>query len=586
VTTAPAPERLGDYEILGELGRGAMGVVYRARKTALPDREVALKEVPVGANDAARERRQREGRALSRIHSLHIVQLHDVFEVPERGSLCIVMERLEPETLRDRMTAAGGPMPVDAVVEVLDGVLDALEATHGALDETGKPLPIVHRDLKPENVGYQKWRGGEIVKVMDFGVARAAEGPDRIARAIGTLHAYTPAYASPEVMLGQLAAPSSDLWSVGMILWEMLAGRHPFADAKGSVQSPMQALVQNQGVTPPLPAHLLPRIPEALVDLQRDLCAHDPELRPTAKEARQRLAAVVVPGRPSGASASRPVTVRPSSAPVTTGGGRGASGPTVREVPEGQRAGGSGAGKIVLVVVAALVLVAGGIGIGWVALGGSRDGPSPGAPLPGAPLPGSPFGAAPGDVPVASPAPNECPELASYDPAVAALPIPELEQRLRTSGVMMPSMVEKSLAGMRAQLAVYRAEKRDCMYRTMLVAQVGSLAAMARQIPGGWAQGRTAADLSNLFKTVALREPWTLAEREDVLSQVERNVIASLRVEGEGDREYWRHMYYGLLLQCEATDEALASLNAPREENNCTRFRPTRALTPVPSNRP
>ena len=562
-----APERLGDYEILGELGRGAMGVVYRARKAALPDREVALKEVPFGGGDVERERRLREARALARIDSLHIVSLHDVFEVPERGTLCIVMERLEPGTLRDRITAAGGPMPVEDVVEALDGILDALVATHGALDEDGQPTPIVHRDLKPENVGYQKWRGGEIVKVMDFGIARAAQGEDRIARALGTLHAYTPAYAAPEVMLGQLAAPSSDQWSVGMMLWEMLAGRHPFADETGAMQSPMQALVQNQGVTPRLPADLLPRIPQALVDLQRDLCAHDPELRPTAQEARHRLAELGGGAGASAGVASRPVTVRPSSSPAT-GGGRAAAGPTAREVPAGLRPGRSGVARVVPFAAAGLVLLASGVGIGWWLLGDSGQVP-PAVPS----SPGSPPVPSPGDAP-ASPAAPECPELAVYDPAFANLSVAELESRLRDSTVMMPSMVEQTLDSMRASLAVYRAEKRECLYRAMLVAQLASHATISRSIPGGWAVGRNSTELAGLFRTVPLREPWTLSERNEVLSLLERHVISSLRADVEGDREYWRHMYYGLLLQCEATDEALRSLGAPRESNGCVRLRP------------
>ncbi len=281
-----APDRIGEYEILGELGRGAMGVVFRARKPSLPDREVALKEVPVGIGGDDRDRRMREAKALTQIQSLHIVSLLDVFEAPDRGSLCIVMERLESETLRDRLSAHAGPLDADAALTIADGILDALEAAHTALGEDGRPAPIVHRDMKPENVGYAKWRGEEIVKVMDFGIA-AAGGAD----AKATATAFTPAYAAPEVLLGEPATPAADLFATGLVVWEMLVGRHPLADARGKLPPPaiVQARLAQEPI-PPIPDHLLPRIPEGLVDLVRDLCQKEPQLRPNAHEARERLA--------------------------------------------------------------------------------------------------------------------------------------------------------------------------------------------------------------------------------------------------------------------------------------------------------
>ena len=291
------PGRIGDYEVLEELGRGGYGVVWRARKASLPEREVALKEVQLTSGDEeARARTMREVRALTRIDSLHIVRLHDAFESAERGTLCIVMERLDRATLRHRIARASAPLPLDFVIESVDGVLDALEATHGARDAEGRAAPIVHRDLKPENIGFARWRDSEIVKVMDFGIARiAAAGSERISRALGTLHACTPAYAAPEVLLGSVATPPADLWSLGVVLWEMIVGRHPFLDSAGAMLTPMQALLSNQGVLPPLPPAIAADLPAELVALQRDLCAHDPALRPTAPRARERLRAIVPP---------------------------------------------------------------------------------------------------------------------------------------------------------------------------------------------------------------------------------------------------------------------------------------------------
>jgi serine/threonine-protein kinase len=338
------PDRIGEYEILGELGRGAMGVVFRARKTSLPDREVALKEVGIGRADDERSRKMLEAKALLEIQSLHIVSLLDVFECAERSTLCIVMERLRAETLRDRMTALGGPMDPDAAMEVLEGLLDALEAAHGARGRDGAPRPIVHRDLKPENVGYQDWRGAEIVKVMDFGVADIADHVSADGRAsrssVRAFKAFTPAYVSPEVLDGKPVGPAADLYAVGLMAWELLVGRHPFADAQGRL--PAGLMVQTKIATedvPPLPAHLVPRLPEALVDLVRDLAQRDPAMRPTAREAIERLRRA----RGRGAATSG-VRTGPTLSPVR---------------PEPRR----GAGRAVALVIGLLLLGGAGLGV-------------------------------------------------------------------------------------------------------------------------------------------------------------------------------------------------------------------------------
>ena len=309
-----APDRIGDYEILGELGRGAMGVVYRARRPSMPEREVALKEIPLLAGERDRARKLREARALLLVKSVHVVALHDVFEIAERSSLCLAMERLKSETLRDRLTVLGTGLDLDATIEILDAVLDALEAAHSAEDASGRRTPIVHRDLKPENIGFLDWRGRELVKVMDFGVARIVE---QEGEARTTVQAFTPAYAAPEVLLGQRAEPPADLFSVGILAWELLVGRHPFADARGHLPPSLalQTRLAREPI-PPLPQTLQQRMPEAIIDLVRDLSALDPRLRPTATEARERVARMRRPSKPSAlrspaAEARRAVEVPP-----------------------------------------------------------------------------------------------------------------------------------------------------------------------------------------------------------------------------------------------------------------------------------
>jgi hypothetical protein len=163
--------------------------------------------------------------------------------------------------------------------------------------------------------------------------------------------------------------------------------------------------------------------------------------------------------------------------------------------------------------------------------------------------------------------PPDCPELAAFDPALAALPVAELERRLRASALVPPFAVESQLAGMRAATAAYRPEKRDCMYRVMLVQAVGSAPAIRGTIPALWGLDRPSAELRRLFLAAELRRPWSADERADVLAQIDENILPALRADSDADREHWRRMYYGLLLTCEASDEELARLGARRPPN-------------------
>jgi hypothetical protein len=169
---------------------------------------------------------------------------------------------------------------------------------------------------------------------------------------------------------------------------------------------------------------------------------------------------------------------------------------------------------------------------------------------------------------------DDCPGLDRYDPALASLPVPALEERLRQSGAMMPSQIEQSLRSLRAAAATYREGYRDCMYRLMLLGETTAFAQIVEGTPSAWAAGRPSADLVQLFRTVMLRDAWTPAEREATLAFLEQNMIKRVNVQAEGDREYWRHLYYGRLIQCEASDETLRALGAPREESSCVRYHP------------
>src|SRR5262245_38019127 len=213
-------ERLGRFEILGPLGAGAMGEVYRARDGQLL-REVAIKVLPTAfSRDADRQRRfEREARAAAGLNHPNIIAVHDVGV--HDGVGFIVTELLEGETLRERI--GGRALPPRKAVEYAIQIAGGLAAGH----ERG----IVHRDIKPDNLFVT--RDGRI-KILDFGLAKIIDpGDSDDATATVTLDGVGPivgtaAYMSPEQARGLRVDSRSDIFSLGVVLYEMLAGYAPF----------------------------------------------------------------------------------------------------------------------------------------------------------------------------------------------------------------------------------------------------------------------------------------------------------------------------------------------------------------------
>ena len=211
-------ERLGPYDVIALIGEGGMGQVYRAIDTQL-GRDVALKVLPEAlASDPNRLARfQREAELLARLNHPNIAQIHGIEEAA--GMRALVLELVEGQTLADRI--ARGPVPLDEALPVAVQITEALEAAH----EAG----VIHRDLKPANI---KVRDDGTVKVLDFGVAKRAVTPEADTRStltgldgplIGTL-----AYMSPEQLRGDPIDPRSDIFSIGIVFYELLTGRNPF----------------------------------------------------------------------------------------------------------------------------------------------------------------------------------------------------------------------------------------------------------------------------------------------------------------------------------------------------------------------
>lgn len=305
----------GRYRIDAVLGSGGMGRVYRAEHVSI-GRAVAIKVLhpSLHRNREAAGRFQREAMASGRLDHPNIIAVSD-FGVLDDGSCYLVMEMLEGESLGERLLREPRIGWRDALA-ILGGVMQGLQHAH----ERG----VVHRDIKPDNIFLTRKDGHQVIKILDFGIAKLYAGsPDDPVATRAGLTVGTPAYLSPEQAVGGEITPASDIYSSSIVLYEILVGRAPFEDT-----DPLAMLGAHVSRPPPPFAEVAPDlagvIPREVEQLVMRGLAKDPNQRGTSERVIDDLTKLLSePSEPPARAASEP-------APVSE--------PTNSEVERAQRA--------------------------------------------------------------------------------------------------------------------------------------------------------------------------------------------------------------------------------------------------------
>jgi serine/threonine protein kinase len=301
---AEPPVAVGGMKVIRLLGWGGMGWVMEVEEPMLRRRVAVKMMLPsVASNPVYRERFLREAQAQARVEHKYIVPIYSFHDDP--ASPYLVMPLLQGKSLERRMNerkAEGKTLRVAEAVQVAAKLATALEAVH----ESG----LIHRDIKPSNV----WLEGERARLLDFGVARVAEGDSDLTQ-VGDLIG-TPKYMSPEQALGEPKLHPvdhrADLFSLGAVMYEMLTGRVPFPG-----DNVAQIVAAHHTHTPTPVRAYNPRVPPAVADLIHHLLATDPARRKpaTAAEVLTRLKIIIAAGGQS-VREQRAPAVPPPPAPL------------------------------------------------------------------------------------------------------------------------------------------------------------------------------------------------------------------------------------------------------------------------------
>lgn len=295
-------QRVHSFRLLKELGSGGMGTVYYAEHEVIGSRAAVKILHPTLAADADLVRRFfTEARAVNRIAHENVVKIFDLVRSDD-GGYCLVMEYLDGRSLNE---LCGAPCPAEVALHILEQICDALAAVH----DQG----IIHRDLKPANIFLIK-RGEDshFVKLLDFGIAKLLSAD---AQHPGTLHGMwlgTPDYMAPEQFREGSVDARSDLYSVGIIAYQLATGRLPFTG-----KSPAEVLLAHVQRDAVPPSEVEPSVPRPLSELVMRLLAKDPGLRfQTAREVRDALTKLRRSLKAPGARALAPTPAPVDAAPA------------------------------------------------------------------------------------------------------------------------------------------------------------------------------------------------------------------------------------------------------------------------------
>ncbi len=258
--------KLGEYQVTGKLSAGGMGMVYEGVQPLI-NKKVAIK-VPwteIVQDSSTVERLLAEARAVNAVRHRGIVDTFSFGQLPD-GRPYMVMEHLDGEPLAD-LLAREKPLVVRRALRLCAEALEALQAAH----EAG----VIHRDLKPSNLFICRQKSGqEYLKILDFGIAKTTYAPgDPLKPA--TISVGTPDYMAPEQARGKPVGPATDLYSLGVVLFEMVTGRIPFPS-----DTPLNALLAHAQTPVPRPSSIEPSIPREVDALILSLLQKDPKARP------------------------------------------------------------------------------------------------------------------------------------------------------------------------------------------------------------------------------------------------------------------------------------------------------------------
>ena len=552
------------YEIVRQIGAGGMGAVFLAKQIGVGNM-VALKflSTHLSADPTLRKRFAREAAMALEVTHPGAAQLLDSGD--DEGQLFIVFEYVAGDDLSTVLDQQGA-LPFADAIEIALKVASVLDFAHGR--------GVVHRDIKPENIRPRRDLVGWHVKVLDFGIARLMDDVGTQLTAEGSV-AGTPRYMAPEQISANAVDARTDIYSLGLVLFEMVSGREAFARES----TPQLMWAQMHTPVPPLRdvqpgrdfsdldaviAMATAKQPEArfstaaaFINALKSLDA--PRWPPAVPTKRRRSVSGGMGGGMSDSptpalplmtdvpivQASRPSTPRTAAIPVHAAATTTASHQSgVRKTPLNKTVLIAGIGGTVLLALGLIAAL-------WSTISGNLK---------------TPVQAERTSLPASRTVADKKPEAIPINTAGTcdtAASAQQLEERAKQLRHPMPSVMAGMLNNLKAASLTFPAAAQDCQYRSSIAALIDSEIAAIKNTPALWGHTRDLSELKNWLRTQPLKADWNEDQRASVLAQMESDYIAPLRP-SPADADYWRRSYLGLILACELTDEALRLLDARR----------------------